>query len=260
MFPCVTLILVIELLKRRTFGTHPLSPVSFLPHKRDRWTDQHFKEGWLLRTRCGVCGRLVGGWNSMWRISLSILISPLLTSSREPPYRPNGSDRLPKPKHPLNLQSCTCAFSPVPPSAAKLSPRSAGKSRPPFAAHPSPPFAGDSRPPSVAKSKLPFAAHASLPPSAAHPSPRSARKSRPPFTAHPSPSALKSPRFPSAPKSPRFSSAPKSPRFPSAPKSPRFPSAPRVLASRAAPSARASRASSSARSSPYFPQGNFWGW
>ncbi len=50
-------------------------------------------------------------------------------------YRPNGSDRLPKPKTPLILRSSTCVLSPVPPSAAKWSPRFAGKSRPPFAAN-----------------------------------------------------------------------------------------------------------------------------
>ncbi len=44
-------------------------------------------------------------------------------------YRPNGSDRLPKPKHPLILRSSTCVLSHL------WSPRFAGKSRPPFAAN-----------------------------------------------------------------------------------------------------------------------------
>ncbi len=111
-------------------------------------------------------------------------------------YRPNGSDRLLKPKTPLNLRSSTCVLSPVPPSAVKWSPRFAGKSRPPFTANASqPPFA-------AAASQPPFAANASQPPIAVDASskpaadrgrrkPPASRRSRltqaasqPPFAAH----------------------------------------------------------------------------
>ncbi len=50
-------------------------------------------------------------------------------------YRPNCSDRLPNSQHPLILQSSTCVFSPVPPTAAH--------SRLPFVAKSSPSFTGD---------------------------------------------------------------------------------------------------------------------
>ncbi len=100
-------------------------------------------------------------------------------------YRPNGSDRLPKPKTLLILWSSTCVLSPVPPSAAKWSPRFTGKSRLPFAANASrqPAAVRGQRKPLASRHSRPTQA-ASQPPFAAHRSPRSARRSRPPFAAY----------------------------------------------------------------------------
>ncbi len=111
-------------------------------------------------TRCGVCGRLVGGWNGMWRISLSRLISPLLISSWEPPHTaPTARTACPTPKPPW--------FSGAPPASSAPCRRlrrggasdSRGnpgrRSRPTQASHHSRPTQSTSQPP--------FAAYASLP-------------------------------------------------------------------------------------------------
>ncbi len=92
-------VLFIDLLKRREVWLTSSLLCPFRYTTRVRWTDP-LTEGWLrLRTNCGVCGRPVGGWNGMWRISSSLLIwsffiplplegaeSLQLTPRREPPH------------------------------------------------------------------------------------------------------------------------------------------------------------------------------
>ncbi len=100
-------------------------------------------------------------------------------------FRPNGSDRLPKRKTPLILRSSTCVLSLVPPSAAKWSPRFAGKSRPLFAANASqPPFAANAshKPAADRGQRKPPASRKSRPTQAASQPPIAADASRQPAT------------------------------------------------------------------------------
>ncbi len=145
----------------------------------------HFAEGWLhLRARCGVCGRLVGGWNCMWRISSSVLSSSFSTSHWEPTHTsPMARTACPTPNAPLSSAAPTASSAPSHrprlTQASRLQGNTGRRLRwsqgRRLKSCSGLPFAGRSRPPTMAHSRPSFAAKAS---------PQTAGKSRQPATAN----------------------------------------------------------------------------
>ncbi len=205
-------------------------------------------------------------------------------------YRPNGSDRLPKPKTPPDSPELHLRPQPLAAVCGEVEPAIRGEI--PAAVHGQrKPQASRRSRPTQAASQQPFAADASRQPAAdrGRRKPQASRRSRlteardlrgrsrPPFAAYASlpapapelldtalPPEFSAPLLPQSPPPRQRTPEPasrqrtQSPLLPSAPKCPRLPSAPKCPRLPSAPKCPRLPSAPRARSSPYFHQVNFF--